>query len=84
MAGFVATMRYNKFVAITPSDTVDLPDGPCDAFYVGGAGNVAVVADDNRAVTFIAAAVGSTMCLKARRINVTNTTATNLVALYLI
>jgi hypothetical protein len=67
--------------AVTPSDTVNLPAG-CRGIYVGGAGNVALVGDDNVAVTFTATPVGTFIPCGARRVNATNTTATLLVALY--
>lgn len=76
-----------RAVAVTPSDTVDLPDFKAanrlaDWIYVGGAGNVVVVLQDNSTVTFTAPPVGSFLWIKARRINATNTTATLLLAGY--
>lgn len=70
-----------QFRAISPSDTVDLPDG-VRGVYVGGPGNIAIVGLDGAVVTFTGVLVGSILPVQARRINVTNTTATNLVALY--
>jgi hypothetical protein len=67
--------------SITPSDTVNLPAG-CRGIYVGGAGNVVAVGDDNASVTFTAIPVGTFMPIAARRINATNTTATLLIALF--
>ena len=67
--------------SITPSDTVSLPAG-CRGIYVGGAGNVAAVGDDNVAVTFTGLPIGTFMPIGAKRVNATNTTATLLVALY--
>lgn len=76
-----------RAVAVTTSDTVDLPDFKannklCDWVYIGGAGNVVVVLQDGSTVTFTAPPVGSFLWIKARRINATNTTATLLVAGY--
>jgi hypothetical protein len=67
--------------AITTSDTVNLPAG-CRGIYVGGAGNVVLVGDDNTAVTFTAVPVGTFIPCGAKRVNATSTTATLLVALY--
>lgn len=67
--------------AVTTSDTVNLPAG-CRGIYVGGAGNVVLVGDDNVAVTFTAPPVGTFIPCGAKRVNATNTTATLLVALY--
>jgi len=72
---------YNVYKAIVPSDTVDLPQ-PCDAVWVGGAGNVAAVMQDNTVTVFTAVGAGVALPVKARRINATLTTATLLTALY--
>jgi hypothetical protein len=85
-----AVQPYNVTRGITPSDTVNLirPDGTpggCDAVYVGGAGVVALVHDDaNGTVQNFTCIAGQTLLVKAKRINSTNTTATVLVALYLV
>lgn len=72
---------YAQAVAVTPSDTVNFARGLCRAIYVGGAGNfVAIV--DGAAITFNGALAGNIYPIQATRINSTNTTATNLVALY--
>lgn len=77
---------YTVFAAITPSDTVDIqhPQGrqSTDAIYVGHAGDIVMVREDGVAVTFKAAVAGTILKVAARRINATNTTATDLVALY--
>jgi hypothetical protein len=72
--------QFNKAAAIVPSDATDLP-AVTDAIYVGGAGVVAVVFQDQSVVNFTAVA-GQVLLLRARRVNATNTTATLLVALY--
>jgi hypothetical protein len=75
-----APARYT--VAVTPSDTTDLTDLP-KAIYVGGGGDIALMAAaDNTARIFKAAQAGSILPIRARRILVTGTTATNLIALY--
>jgi len=72
---------FNRWTTVTPSDTVDLAV-PCEAVWVGGAGNVAFVAGGtSAAVTFVAVPAGSWLPIKARRINAAGTTATNIVAL---
>lgn len=72
--------RYNKFAAITPSDTVNFAVPP-DAIYVGGAGNIVAVMGDGTTVTFSGVPAGTRLPIAPTRINATNTTATNLVAL---
>jgi hypothetical protein len=69
-------------VAVTPSDTVNLVGGACRGLYVGTAGNVAVVDTVGSVVTYTALAVGIVHPIQATRINNTNTTASNIVALY--
>jgi len=78
---------FKDWVAITPSDSVNIQFGSVDrapdAVYVGGAGNIAMV--DQRggaAVTLTAVIVGQIYRIAPRRINATGTTATALVALY--
>lgn len=76
---------FARAVAITTSATVDIPtvaneDYP-DAIYVGGAGVVAAVFQDNSVVNFTCVA-GELLPIKIRRVNVVNTTATLMVALY--
>lgn len=74
---------YNIAVAISKSDTVNF-GGPkllCDAIYVGGAGVVAVVLQDDTVVNMTAVA-GSILPIQAKRVNSSNTTATVMTALY--
>lgn len=80
-------MAYDLFLAVTPSDTVDLSPFTqktklTDGVYVGVAGDVAVVEQNGTAVVFTAVPAGKTLTVQARRINATGTTATNLVALF--
>lgn len=71
-----------SFAAITPHDTTELATIP-KGIYVGGAGNVVVIgADDSTAVTFTGVPAGSVLPVRPRIVKSTNTTATNLVALY--
>lgn len=70
-----------RFVAVTPSDTVNLPGAPV-GFYVGTTGNVAVVGDDDVAVTLTAPALGIIHWMGVKRINATNTTAGAIAAVY--
>lgn len=71
------------YAAITKSDTVNFPDGPCDAIQVGGAGIVQVVRWDDVVVPFTCAA-GAVLNVRAKRVNETSTTATLMVAMYII
>lgn len=81
----ISNQRYNKAVAVVPSDTVGFVNQGlgrllCDGLYVGGAGVVAVVFEDGTVTNFTAAA-GQVLPVAAKRVNSTNTTATLIVAL---
>lgn len=89
-----APQPYTRAVAINKSDTVNY-DGttysasaatkaiPADAIYVGGTGIVVAVFEDGSTANFTAA-VGEILPLKTIRVNSTTTTATLMVALYLV
>lgn len=70
---------YVRAFEITPSDTVNFSQ-PCEAIYVGTAGDVVAVVN-GVAVTFVAPA-GAVLPVKATRVNSTGTTATDLVGLW--
>lgn len=83
-------VSYNRYVAVTPSDTVAIGettagDGNAKApkaLYVGGAGNLVAVQPDGRVVTFTGVPAGSVLPITVTRVNATSTTATAIVALY--
>lgn len=72
-----------RWVAVTPSDTVDLPEIP-KALYIGGAGDVAMIGVASpagaSAVAWRAAFAGMILPVRPRRILATGTTATFIVA----
>ncbi|MEJ0017545.1 MAG: hypothetical protein WDN25_13460 [Acetobacteraceae bacterium] len=84
MAGYTpkAPGAAGTALAVTKSDTTAY-DPPLTALYVGGAGNVAIVAAgqvDADAVTLTAVPVGTTITGWAiRKVMATNTTATLLI-----
>lgn len=69
---------------VTPSDTVDLPGGPCRALYVGGTGDLKVttVGGSTGGSVVKANQAGTRLELRCTRVWATGTTATNIVALY--
>lgn len=69
------------YAQVTPSDSVNLTE-PSRSLFIGGAGNVAAVRMDGTAVTFTNVGAGTILPIIARRVNATNTTATNIVALW--
>lgn len=70
-----------KGVAVTKSDSTILET--TRALYVGGAGDVAVIwADGGSAVTLSSVPAGTILPVQVTKVMSTNTTATNIVALY--
>lgn len=72
---------YGLSITFTKSDTVDFYKGISDAIFVGGAGNIVVVFENGLTDT-ITCAASTLVPLRAKRINSTNTTATDLHVLY--
>lgn len=66
--------------AVTPHDSTNL-DREMEGLYIGGAGDVVVVMPDDSAITFAGVPAGTILPVRAKRVNATNTTATNIVAL---
>jgi hypothetical protein len=82
----VQTGPYAKALDITTSDTVNVRSFVVDqiltdAVYVGGAGTVTVVWQDNTTTQFTCVA-GQILPVKVKRINATGTAGTLLRALY--
>ena len=71
---------YNVWIAVTPSDTVDLPNLTA-AIRSGSNGVMVIVAQDNTKAAFHVV-TGDIIPVKARRVDATNTTGNNIVALY--
>jgi hypothetical protein len=76
----------SKFVAVTPSDTLKLTYNGIPtrtkAIYVGGSGNLAIKNDLGTAVTVTGVLAGSIYPFSTDQIMSTNTTCTNLCALF--
>lgn len=72
---------YTRSFAITPSDTLDLTH-PCQALYIGVAGNVTVTlaGDTGAGVLFKSVPVGI-LHVSAKRVWSTGTAATDIVGL---
>lgn len=69
-----------RALAVTKSDTTIVD---CRALYVGGAGDVAIIADqDTVAVTLSSVPAGSVLPIACKKVMSTNTTATAIVALF--
>lgn len=73
---------YRRGAAITPSDSVNLTN-VTRAIYVGGTGTVTYVSQGGDTVALLGnIPVGTTLRVCASRVNLTGTSATNLVALW--
>lgn len=69
-----------RYVAVTKSDTVGY--SPARALYVGTTGDVVAVDTDGNTCTFTGVPGGTILPVSTQRVNSTNTTASNIVALY--
>ena len=69
-----------QWVAVTPSDTVNLPAG-CRGIFCNDGGDIACVGADGVAVVFTVGA-SQTVPIGPVRVNATDTTATEIIALY--
>ena len=67
---------------VSPSDSVNFPV-MARGLYIGGIGNVVVKCgrDDSTVITFTAVPAGTILPVNAWRVNLTSTTATNIVGL---
>lgn len=70
-----------RFVAVTPHDSTPLPDG-VRGLYIGTGGNAVLLDTDGNAVTFSNIVGGTLLPVQVKRVNATNTTASNIVALF--
>lgn len=70
---------FKSIIPITPSDTVNIAGGSIRGFYVGVAGDVAVIMPDGTTGVWPALAAGGPHPIQASRILATGTTATGIV-----
>ena len=84
-------LQASRAAAVTPSDTANIPSvsGPAGetvnngcTLYVGGLGDVRVLTAGGDDVVFSAVPAGTFVPVNVVRVFSTNTTATNLVALW--
>jgi len=86
MAGLSIEPSFN-FVAITKSDTVPISyngkPARAKAFYIGGAGNIAIKSDaTGAAVVFEGCLAGTVLPISSEFLYATDTSATKVVALF--
>lgn len=77
---------YNYAQAITKSDATNIATvgaaSPVRGIYVGGTGNLVAVFPNGETATFSGIPAGTILPITVIRVNSTNTTATNMLALY--
>lgn len=79
----IENLSYRQGVAVTPSDTTNLPRGVCRALYTGSGGVLVVQMDEfNLPLTLTAVPAGEIMPLAVSRVLATGTTATGVHAFY--
>lgn len=79
------TNQVMRQAAVTPADNTPLPGGTTQGIYVGSASacNLAfIAANDTAAVTWLNVSPGLPLPIRAKVVMATNTTCTNIVALY--
>jgi hypothetical protein len=77
---------FNRWEAITASDSLNIPTGTTDAIYVGtkgSTGTVVAVTSNGDTCTFVGLLAGTIYPIRLVRVNNTGTDASNLVALYI-
>lgn len=74
------TGSARKLTSITPSDSTEL-EFVTRALYIGGAGNISVVAADDTSAVILSVAAGAILPIRAKKVNSTSTTATGIVGL---
>ena len=75
-----ATVPALDGAQVTPSDTTGW-GFVARALYVGVTGNIVLVTPNNTVLTFVAVPAGVILPVMCYRVNATNTTASNIVAL---
>ena len=70
-----------NYFAITPHNSTNFAV-VTRGIYVGGDGNVVAIDQDDTAVTFVGCVAGTVLPIRAKRVNSTSTTATNLVGIW--
>ena len=71
----------DRIVSVTANDSTDLPDGPCRALLVGGAGAATVHDNKGQVATLIPLQAGYNP-IRVQRVLLTGLVATDIWALY--
>lgn len=73
--------QAQRAAAVTPNNSTDLADWPA-ALYVGGTGDVRVDMANGGTVTFVNVPDGTFLPILVKKVYVTGTDATDIIALY--
>lgn len=76
------TAPSDRWVAVTPSDSVNIATGAPRALYIGTGGDVDAVDASGNSATFSNVLSGTILPIECVRVNDTSTTASNILALY--
>jgi len=71
-----------EWKSVTPADGSDLPDGTCNALYIGVAGDVSVDFSADNTANVITAPAGAILPGPFTRVRSTSTSATGIYAIY--
>ena len=74
--------KATNAISVTPDDANDLATTPTEGLYIGVTGNVKVDMIDGSTITFTALKGGIVYPYQVSRVYATDTTATDIVALY--
>jgi hypothetical protein len=77
----LSMFQRGEYAAVTPSDSVDLPLGPCQGLNVAGAGTASIVGLAGQDPVTVTLTEGWNPC-PCVRVRATGTTATSIVAVY--
>lgn len=80
MANLDSISTSHDGFSITPSDSTNFTN-VARAIYVGTGGNVVLVTQMGTVLTFANVPAGTTLGVRAKRVNSTSTTASNLIGL---
>lgn len=79
--GLTKMVPGRNATTVTPSDTVDLVQ-PSRAIWVGVGGDISVEMVDGGTQVFVGVVAGSLLPLQVTRVNLTSTTATDMVSVF--
>jgi hypothetical protein len=77
----IYSLLFEDQQAVTPSDTVNDPNGPFAGLHIGGSGTVRIINGRGRDVTIVGCQAGTIYPYPVVRVFTTTTTATSILGL---